>query len=192
MLDQPYPPQQPAPSNRATIRALMCVVAFGFFIVLTALLLMLWPGGVSADTKASPTIHVLKVIQQTPDEPTLNLPRHLLDFAVYALVLAGLWFMVRAVRDNARGALIGLMVVGALGLAYAGTSGLYVGPMFSICGFSLILFGGMLAWAATSPPDPTETGTDVETGTETGERAERLTPDTLDKRTNDNASHSIA
>ena len=129
------------------VRGLMLVVAVGFFIVFVALLLLNWPSGQWGEQDVT----LLPQIQRTTDairgQTALPTARLVLDIGIYFVVVIGVGFMIAAWRGS-RGALIGLLVISVLGLSYVSNMALYIGPMVSTCGFILILFGGLVAWAS--------------------------------------------
>ena len=100
----------------------------------------------------------------------------LLDVSLYVMLMAGMVLLAMAWRRGTRNALIGLLAIALLGLAYAGGMALYFGPMVSICGFMLILFGGLIALAASPSAD----------------RPDEPENRQAEVRTNDHASHSVA
>ncbi len=178
--EAPVPPaeikQVSDAGNRGIMWSLMPVVLLGFLIVLTALLLLRWPAGNRADPGET-TTQLFRLLQP-PGEAAPSLAMRLLDVSLYVLLMAGMALLVMAWRRGARNALIGLMAIAILGLAYASGMALYIGPMVSICGFMLILFGGLIALAASPsaeldrPDEPENRQAEV--------------------RTNDHASHSVA
>jgi hypothetical protein len=113
-----------------------------------------WPVPAGGNEQYAPLL--VRMIRQSPDEPASALARHFLDFGIYLVTLIGIGLMLVAWKRNLRNTLIGLMAIGLLGIAY--TSGMfpYIGPVVGICGFTLIFFGGMVAWIAPSlkQPDP--------------------------------------
>jgi hypothetical protein len=167
------------PDRSTIVRSLMPLVLFGFLIVVTALLCLLWPAASTNDNRGI-TVRHRERIGLTDETGTANLSRLFLDLSIYAIVIAGIAFMLTAWVGARRGMLVGLMGVGILGIAYASGMAQYTGPAVSICGFILLLFGGWVAWAASSPlPD--------ESAETNGEPV-----DITANRTNDNASHSVA
>jgi hypothetical protein len=179
-------PDRPADGNAASsavIRSLMPIVLIGFILVLLALLFLLWPAGSQGDDRRGAVQHLARMLM--PGEGGFNLARIFVDLGIYVVVVIGIGFLVSAWRSGRRNVLVGLMVVGILGIAYASGMGLYAGPAVSICGFMFILFGGLVAWAASSA-DRLESD-------DTGDQLDTLdTVDTTANRTNDHASHSVA
>jgi hypothetical protein len=124
-----------------------------------------------------------------------------MDATVYILLLVGMGCLVIAWQRARPGPLIALTMVGALGLAYVSGSALYTGPMISVCGFSMVLFGGLVAWIAVpvgkekqktlesiaaleqsiETPEAVKAAGETSGTTETGEASE----------TSDYASHSV-
>ncbi len=130
-------------ADLAIIRALLSIVVVGFVLVAFALLLLRWP------TPAGDQAVQQMTRMAGSDNNSANLMQRLPDLAIYLILLAGIAFLALALRRGDRSLLVGLMGVGFLGLAYAAGMALYIGPMVSVCGFMLILFGGMVTWATT-------------------------------------------
>lgn len=157
----------------STIRGLIILVFVGFVLVITALLTLLWPTGQFGSEGVETIPHLMRVFRPLLSESSLNLPRRILDIAIYAVVVAGIGFLITAWRRGSRGALLGLMAVAALGLSYVSAMALYTGPMISTCGYLLILFGALVAWSATRgeaqdpmqtdelPAEPTDRAADI-------------------------------
>jgi uncharacterized membrane protein len=181
---------RPNQTDGTIVRYLMPLVLIGLIIVLFALALLRWPAGPDAD---GPGLHHLsRMLGPAPDGGP-DIPRRLLDFIIYPVVLAGVGLLVMVLRRRSRTALIGLVAVGVLGLAYVNGMALYAGPMVSVCGFMLILFGGLVAWAGSSAPE--ETSVAVETpGGPSDEPGETSRPEvesyetSYETRTDDHAS----
>ena len=177
------------------VRYLMPLVIFGLIVVLVALALLRWPTGPDAD---GPGIHhVTRILGPSSDSGIPDILRRLLDFAMYLVVMIGVGLLGMVLRRRSRTALIGLVAVGILGLAYVNGMALYAGPMVSVCGFMLILFGGLVAWAASSPPE--ETTVTVETPGEpsdqpgeTGQSEIESFETRTDDHASDQASHFAA
>ncbi|MBN2305885.1 MAG: hypothetical protein JXQ72_15485 [Anaerolineae bacterium] len=74
--------------------------------------------------------------------------RRLLDGLVLALLVMGYANLFVIIRWRVWRALIALTLIGALGVAYSVSVGLYLGPMVMAGGFSLVLFGAGLSWAS--------------------------------------------
>ncbi|MCC7445837.1 MAG: hypothetical protein IT324_00400 [Anaerolineae bacterium] len=182
--ETPAPPVEPPIASkqvsgtgiRGMMGCLMPVVLVGLLIVLMALLLLRWPAGNQADS-AETTTQLFRLLQP-PAETAPSVGMRLLDASLYVMMAAGIVLLAIAWRRGARNALVGLVGIAILGLAYASGMALYFGPMVSICGFMLILFGGLIALAASPsaeldrPDEPENRQAEV--------------------RTNDHASHSVA
>lgn len=153
----PAAPGEPPEGNKisrsalASIRIVMPIVLLGLATVLCSLLFLLWPAGTPSQPAES-SIHAARIFEQTQTEGAMGLIRSLVDVSIYGVVLAGIICLVMAVMGR-RGAVLGLMGVGLLGLMYAGGMALYNGPMISVCGFTMILFGGVVAWVASGAAD---------------------------------------
>ncbi len=166
-------------ADLAIVRALMLIVIAGFILVGFALLLLRWPIGAGDQS-----VQQLARLAGSSDSGQTLLQR-LPDLAIYLIVIAGIAFLALALRRGERSLLLGLMGVGFLGLAYAGGMALYIGPMVSVCGFTLIVFGGMVAWATTGPRDtaditeaaePAEAAAEAAASAENAEYAARFQP----------------
>jgi hypothetical protein len=182
---------RPHQTDTTVVRYLMVLVIAGLIAVFFALARLRWPAGPDAD---GPGIHHLsRMLGPSPDSSSLDIPRRLLDFAIYPVALIGVGLLGLVLRRRSRLSLIGLMVVGFLGLAYVSGMALYAGPMVSVCGFMLILFGGLVAWIASSPPEETTITVEVpgELAEQPGETS-RPEGESVDIRTDDHASHSAA
>jgi hypothetical protein len=186
-------PEEPSRLNQTDttiVFYLMLLVAVGLIAVLFALMLLRWPAGPDAE---GPGIHhLVRMLGPSPDNGP-DILRRLLDFAIYLVVVSGVGLLGRVLLRRSRQSLVGLMAVGFLGLAYVSGMALYAGPMVSVCGFMLILFGGLVAWIASSPPEGTTVTVEApgESAEEPGE-ASRPEGESVDIRTDDHASHSAA
>ncbi len=127
-----------------TVRSLLPLIGIGFFIVLVALLFMQWP----LPTAQTATDHQYNRMTGFLSGPTASLPGFALDALAYVLLLVGIGCIVIAWRRAWPGPLLALTLIGVLGLAYVSSSALYTGPMISVCGFTMVLFGGLVGWVA--------------------------------------------
>lgn len=149
-----------ARSARNIVRGLMPIVVIGLIIVLLALFLMRWPSPVREDpasTTVTPHFQRITVNLAAKDPSPASM---ILDLTIYVAVLAAMVLTLMAWRRGTRGPLSGLMIIGLLGVAYAGGMALYNGPMISICGFMFILFGALVARFAL--PGDVDSDTDPE------------------------------
>jgi hypothetical protein len=144
---EPPPSSEPTPKNQ--VRSLMFIVACGFVIVIVSLLLLNWPSGQWGESDVTMIPQIQRTIAAVTGKIAWPLPRLILDVGIYILLVIGLGFLVAAWRSGARGALMGLLAISILGLSYVSGMVVYVGPMISACGFVLILFGGLVAWASS-------------------------------------------
>jgi hypothetical protein len=167
-----------AQGDPVIIRSLIPIVFLGFLVAFVALFLLRWPMPSGSE---QPTDLLLKRVTapSVGDNPA-NLARRFLDLGIFIITLIGIGFMVVAWRMGERGPLMGLIAVGILGIAYASSTAAYIGPLVSVCGYTIILFGGLVAWLAASSDSSFEL-------TEQAESTERRTNDNVD-----NASHSVA
>lgn len=137
-------------------RGALPITILGVVIALIALLVLQWPVPTD-DAGVQTKIHIARLVERLASG---NIGGAALDTLIYALVVAAIALAVLAWRRGSRSGLFGLAMVGLLGLAYSGSTALYTGPMVSICGFSLILFGGLLAFVVqgTTPDNGDEAG----------------------------------
>lgn len=150
-------PDEPAPvfSRRIaeSVRGLMPVAMLGILVVLLALLAMQWPTPDPFDAATTTQPHPMRVLARISSG---DIAGAVLDSLIYGMLIAALLCIVVIVRQRRRSWLGGLLIVGLLGLAYTSSMALYNGPMISVCGFSLILSGALVAWAAATPDDRPE------------------------------------
>jgi len=191
MLDSTSPlptPQevlpQAQPGNRDHVLSLMPLIVVGYVLVIVALLLLPWPTGQYGEQDVRLVPHIARVICPLPDEvgadahPTTtvlaftcypwdnvrpNIPRRLLDIAIYPVMVVGVYLLVTAMQRGTRGSLVPLMIFSVIGLSYVGGLALFTAPAISIFGYLLILFGALIAWASFPPesaiPAQVETAT---------------------------------
>jgi hypothetical protein len=145
-------PDQAVPN---ALRGLMVIVLIGAVIALIALLVLQWPIIKQAGPPAEygPQFQRILVV----GESSRGIVGAIVDVSVYVMLIAAVIFAFRTLRTGKREWLSGLIVVGLLGLAYVTGMVLYIGPMVGACGFSLIIFGGLVAWIASSPTDEPDT-----------------------------------
>jgi hypothetical protein len=158
MYESSVTPETPvfdsAPSANV-VRAVLPIVAIGFLIALVALLVLLWPAHSSSDPGIVTSTHLGRLTNEFSGDTPIT--RILVDVSIYILMLIAFGVLLATWARRNRALLPILMAIGLLGIAYASGMALYTGPMISICGFSLMLFGSLVAWAA-SPSDPTLNG----------------------------------
>lgn len=190
----PTPEEQPggAVSGKTgdpiIIRSLIPFVFLGFLIAFAALFLLQWP--MPAGSEQSTSLLLMRIIAPVATESTANIARKFLDLGIFIITLIGIGFMVVAWRLGERGPLIGLVAVGILGIAYASGTAAYTGPLVSVCGYTIILFGGLVAWLAASSDASSELTEQPDRSTQAKAKTEAT-----ERRTNDNAdnaSHSVA
>ncbi len=176
------------PERSPVIRSLMPLVFLGFLIVGTALLCVLWPPS-AGDTRTSPVNFRDRV--ETPGLGSrINAAQRILDLSLCLVVIVGMVLLFVAWAGHSRGALVGLITVGVLGVFYGSGMALYAGPTVSICGFMLILFGGLVAWVASSPGDASDELSTTYDSNDSDGHEESV--DITTNRTNDHASQSAA
>jgi hypothetical protein len=187
-LVAPTPSERPSAeaSNPIIIRSLIPIVFVGFLIAFSALFLLQWP--LPAGSDQSTDLLLRRITSPAVTEGTANVARRFLDLGIFIITLIGIGFMTVAWRMGERGPLIGLVAVGILGIAYASGTAAYTGPLVSVCGYTIILFGGLVAWLAASSDTSSEL-------TEQPDRSTKAKTEATERRTNDNAdnaSHSVA
>ncbi|MFN8419053.1 MAG: hypothetical protein U0528_07395 [Anaerolineae bacterium] len=132
--------------NTDMVRGLMIIALLGIGLVVAALLLLRWPvlgqDSIPYDYGTHP--ERLAVAGNGPR----GAAGLLIDLSVYVIVLAAAVMALRTLRTGQRQWVGGLVIAGLLGLAYVIGMVLYIGPMVSACGFSLIVFGALVAWIA--------------------------------------------
>jgi hypothetical protein len=157
------------------LRGLMLIVLIGVFIALVALLVLQWPIVKQAGPPADYGPQFQRIL--AVGESSRGIVGAIVDISVYAMLIAAVFFAVQTLRTGNRDSLSPLIVVGLLGLAYVTGMVLYIGPMVGACGFSLIIFGGLVAWIASNPEDEPNT-TQEPTVTTTTPTNEELSNDT--------------
>jgi hypothetical protein len=132
-------------SNLQTLRALMPLVLFGYLMALFSLIVKGWPTGQFGQQNVDLVLHFERILRPLVSEgDSAALSRRILDIAFYLVLLAGFGFMVLVWRRGKRSPLLGLVGVAILGLSYASGMALFTGGFMSMCGFLLILFGGIV------------------------------------------------
>jgi hypothetical protein len=146
----PEPAARPRRWNPSSdiVRGLLPIIFAGALIVAVSLLALRFPTATPDDPGASSAAHLMRVVSRFEGAAPL-MPGVILDIGVYVAVIATFVLMFAAGTRGNRGALTGLIGVGLLGIAYVSSMVLFVGPMVSLCGFSLILFGSLTAWAVS-------------------------------------------
>jgi hypothetical protein len=129
-------------------RGVLPITLVGILIALVALLVLQWPIQ-TADSSVQTTVHISRLVERLTSG---NIGGALTDAIMYGAVLVAIVLCVVLWRHGTRPRLLGLLFIGLLGLVYSGGMALYIGPMVSVCGFSLILFGALIA-LATYPAD---------------------------------------
>lgn len=171
---QPHEADKPTHSALESIRIVMAMVFLGLATVLCSLFFLQWPASPPAPPTDT-TLHTARIYEQIRDDGTTGLIRSLVDVSIYVVILAGIACLVLALVGR-RGAVMGLIGVGVLGLVYASGTALYTGPMISVCGFTVILFGGLTAWVASGaadiePPPDNPTAATVQPTDEPGQES---------------------
>src|SRR5258708_10175564 len=134
MLDQAEQSRQPDQTEQTghaesgKIRSLLPIALVGFVLVIVALFLLLWPTGQFGDASVTLIPHVARILRSIDNETGLNLPRRLLDVAIYIVLLAGVGFLVMAWRRRKRNALLGLIAVSILGPSFISRLALHARP----------------------------------------------------------------
>ncbi len=122
----------------------------GVMITLIAVLGLQWPLPANADvgnTGALTTRLFSQRLQMRMDlGDAASTASLILDVLVYISLALAVVFIVVSLSGRSRAPYMGLVLVGVFGVIYVFGSALYVGPMISLCGFSLILFVGAVLW----------------------------------------------
>lgn len=145
--------------QRDTILFSLPLSIIGLFIVVYALLNAAWPPDY-VDAPDQPGVsHIRRLLG---DDAPKDLPatievkrsdgyqlRRVLDALIYYVVLQGIIAVVGLAWLTER-YLYGLLVVSGLyGTIYAATLGNVIGPILTIVGFALVLWGAVLGWLTT-------------------------------------------
>lgn len=139
-----------------SVRGLMSVVGIGIVVVIFALGALRWPTATPNDSPVDTSAHILRVVEGLGGQNGAAPSSAITDIGIYLIVLICMGMAISGWRRGTRGAFSGLIILGMLGIAYSGSMALYTGPMVSLCGFSLILFGGLVTWIAFSGYTPEE------------------------------------
>lgn len=180
-----YEQQRESPAQE-TVRSLLPLMLIGIVVVLAALLFMQWPIPASKNV----TDRQINRLTGFLSGPNASLPGFILDATVYVLLLVGIGCIVIAWQRARPGSLIALTMVGLLGLVYVSSSALYTGPMISVCGFSMVLFGGLVAWVAV-PVGKEKTPESVAALEQAPEEVKAVSETKEASETSDYASHSV-
>lgn len=170
-------------SDPVIIRSLIPIVFVGFLVAFLALFLLQWP--MPSGSEQATGLLLVRITAPAGSDSAASMARRFLDLGIFLITLIGIGFMAVAWRLGERGPLIGLVAVGILGVAYASGTAAYIGPLVSVCGYTLILFGGLVAWLAASSDTSSEL-------TEQSDTSTKAKAEATERRTNDNASHSVA
>lgn len=148
----PEAPESQHAADADAARGMMGVVLMGVAVVLGAMLLMRWP--IIATPEVPPDFgpQFQRVARGLTGENPRGIVGVIVDLSIYAILIAAVLMAVRTLRTGKRDWLGGVVVAGLLGMAYVTGMVLYIGPMVSACGFSLIVFGGLVAWLAANAP----------------------------------------
>jgi hypothetical protein len=146
-------PETPDLLTAAASRGMMALVLVGVAVVLLALLIMRWPVVGKADAPPEFGPQFQRVLAGLGGESQRGIAGVVVDLSVYAILIGVVLMALRTLRTGKRDWLGGLIVAGLLGMAYVTGMVLYIGPMISACGFSLIVFGGVVAWLAANTPE---------------------------------------
>lgn len=142
----PLVPVSPAIS---TARGLMPLILIGALTALIALLALQWPTTPPADAGVEYVPHIGRIVRAIEGKSVRGLPGMLVDLSIYGVLLATLVCVLLTLRRGRRDWLGVIVVTGLLGMAYTAGMVLYIGPMVAACGFTLIVFGALVAWIAT-------------------------------------------
>lgn len=140
--------------RRSSLLDSIPVVTLGLFLVTLAVLRAPWPPDQSPPNNLTVSYFERMVGKQTgvPAGQSGRSPewygRRVLDALALCLLVIGYVGAALLIWYNDRRALIGLVVIGALGTLYSGSTGLYPGPIIATGGYGLILCGAGLTWAS--------------------------------------------
>lgn len=147
--DVPLPPD-----HDRLVRAAVPFIVIGAAIVVGAMFALQWPSAADGTplVTGSFTTRIANKVEAVGIGGTLA------DLSLYLIVAIGLILAVILFLRKDRAALYGVVAVGILGLAYLSGLVAYVGPMVGVCGFSLILFAGLITLLATRLPKLNQVG----------------------------------
>ena len=140
--------------RRSSLLDSIPVVTLGLLLVTFAILRAPWPPDQAAPNNLTVSYFERMLGKQigVPAGQSGRSPewygRRVLDALALCLVVIGYGSAALLTWRNERRALIALVVIGALGTLYSGSSGLYPGPIVATGGFGLILCGAGLNWAS--------------------------------------------
>ncbi len=156
IIPMPEAPQrEPALES---LRGLLLLAFMGAALALLALTLMQWRSPRGEDAAWVTMTHPQRLVVRLEQSDTSGLVS---DALIYPVLLIGVASAAVAWRHGRRGALVGVMLMALLGMGYAGSMALYNGAMVAVCGFSLMLFSGLVAFslALAANPPPLEAAT---------------------------------
>lgn len=94
--------------------------------------------------------------------------RRFLDALLPVCLIASFVSVGLAIWLEDNRALMVLTLVSIVGVGYGATVGLYPGPVLTVCGYSLVLFGAGLGWASQLTTDSIFGRAFIETAAQTG------------------------
>ncbi|HEX3049289.1 MAG TPA: hypothetical protein VHP83_01440 [Aggregatilineaceae bacterium] len=134
------------------------IITLGLLIVTYAILRAPWPSDpMSPGWKPVSHLERVKgeqhppdavVIMNGPDKDLMWYARRGMDGIVVLMLALGYVCVVLALWQSGQRPLMVLTVIGGLGVFYSAFIGLYLGPILTMGGFSLVLFGAGLGWAS--------------------------------------------
>jgi hypothetical protein len=159
-----------------SLRGVLLLALLGAFVALMALILMQWRSPRSEDPAWASMTHPQRLAARLEQGDTGGL---ISDALIYPVWLIGILSGIAAWRRGNQTALLALMLMALLGMLYAGSMALYNGAMVAVCGFSAMLFSGLVAFglalAAQGPSKAGQTDEDDELSREGSEdHAEHL------------------
>lgn len=124
----------------------------GLLLALVAALLLPWPTASPDDAPLTTAPHFDRLAAQAGEGGSNG--GLVLDLALYgALILGGGAYLVARLRGG-YAPLAVLISVALFGLAYTGKMAVpFVGPLIGLFGFTLVLSGAVVAWAAYEGPE---------------------------------------
>jgi hypothetical protein len=126
------------------LRSLLILAFLGAALVLVALMAMQWRSPRSEDAAWVTMTHPQRLAIRLEQSDTGGLVS---DALIYPVLLIGLASSAAAWQSGSKPALIALMLMALLGMLYAGSMALYNGAMVAVCGFSAMLWSGVIAFS---------------------------------------------
>jgi len=136
------PPEET--SALEALRSLLIMAFLGATVAFLALLLMQWRSPRGEDAAWVTMTHPQRLALRLEQSDTGGL---LSDALIYPVLLIGVASSAAAWRSGSSTALVAMMLMALLGMLYAGSMALYNGAMVAVCGFSAMLWSGVVAFS---------------------------------------------